>query len=65
MLNFSNKQLEKMADQARLLSWAQAAVITSTSGFNFHISLGTCALVTALWLMCQALALFLDKRSES
>ena len=64
-MKFSTKQLEKLADQIRLLAWAQAAIITSTTGFNFHINLGTCALVSALWIICQALALFLDKRSES
>ncbi|MDQ5921703.1 MAG: hypothetical protein QG673_1762 [Pseudomonadota bacterium] len=63
-MKFTKKQLEKLADQTRLLSWAQGAIITSASGFNLTISLATVSVIIINFVTLQILGLFFDKRSE-
>lgn len=64
VMKFTKKQLEKMADQTRLLSWAQGAIITSTTGFNFHVSFSVGSIIIINFIILQLLALYLDKRSD-
>jgi hypothetical protein len=63
-MKFSRKQLEKLADQVRLLSWAQGAVITSTSGLNFGVKWYTILIIIINFVSLQSLGLYFDKRSE-
>ena len=63
-MKFTKKQLEKMADQTRLLSWAQGAIITSASGFNFHINLFTVSIIIMNFIVLQILGLYFDNRSD-
>jgi len=63
-MKFSKKQFEKVADQLRLLSWAQGAIITSTSGLHFSGSILTSIIIVGLFVFLQIVALFLDGRSE-
>jgi|LakMenEpi03Aug12_release.lakeMendotaPanAssembly.Ray.scaffolds.fasta_scaffold3333609_2 hypothetical protein len=62
-MKFSKKQLEKMADQIRLLSWGQGAILTS----SLHVNLNwfTMLLIFVLWMSLQGAALYFDRRSES
>lgn len=64
IMKFSKKQLEKLADQTRLLSWAQGAVITSTSGLDFGVNFKSILLIIINFVLLQSLALFFDNRSE-
>ena len=63
IMKFSKKQLEKLADQIRLLSWAVGAILTNA----LHVSLNwyTIVFIFILWVSLQSLALYFDKRSES
>lgn len=63
-LKFTKKQLERTADQTRLLSWAQGAMITSTSGLHLQLSVPVIILTVTLWISLQFLALQFDKWSE-
>ena len=63
-VDLSKRQLEKIADQLRLLSWALGAVLTSSSGYNFRLNYKTSILIVILWVFLQYMALMLDKRSE-
>jgi hypothetical protein len=64
IMKFTKKQLEKIADQTRLLSWAIGAIITSSSGFHLPLNLLNLSAIVVAWLMCQTVALVLDKWSE-
>ena len=61
---FTKKQLEKSADQIRLLSWAQGAILTSTSGFKLPLNYEIIILIMLLWVFFQVIALIIDKESE-
>jgi len=37
-IDLTKKQLEKIADQLRLLSWALGAILTSSSGYNLKLN---------------------------
>lgn len=63
-MKFSKKQLEKMADQTRLLSWAQGAIITSSVGLHVSVTLLTLTTIAGTFVFLQIVALFLDKWSE-
>ena len=56
-MNFTKRQLEKMSDQIRILSWAQGVGVTLFGGNNWIATI-------VYWLSLQCFALFLDKRSE-
>ena len=63
-IDLSKRQLEKIADQIRLLSWALGAILTSSNGFHLRSNLGILALIVFLWLYLQFVAIIMDKRSE-
>jgi hypothetical protein len=63
-IDLSKRQLEKIADQLRLLSWALSAVLTSSSGFSLKLNFGVLALIVFLWLFLQFVAIVVDNRSE-
>ncbi len=63
-MKFSRKQFEKLADQSRLLAWAQGAIISSASGFDFGVNYKTISLIVVNFIVLQCLALGFDKRSE-
>ena len=63
-MKFSRKQLEKLADQTRLLAWAQGAVVTSASGLNYGVNAKSILLTIVNFIILQCLALFFDNRSE-
>ena len=64
-IELSKRQLEKVADQLRLLSWALSAILTSTNGFHLESSFMVLFIVVVLWLFLQFIAIIMDKRSES
>ena len=64
-IDLTKKQLEKIADQLRLLSWALGAILTSTSGYNLKLNFMTSILIFILWLFLQLVAIIVDKRSET
>lgn len=63
-MKFTKKQLEKIANQTRLLSWAIGAIIILSSGFYLPLNLLNLFAIIVVWLMCQTVALLLDKWSE-
>ncbi len=63
-IKFTKKQLEKMADQTRLLSWAQGAIITSTSGFNFRVNFFTVSMIIVNFIALQVFSLYFDKGAD-
>ncbi|MFN8771017.1 MAG: hypothetical protein ACK5Z5_06565 [Neisseriaceae bacterium] len=63
-LDLSKRQLEKIADQIRLLSWAQGAIFTSAAGFDFKLNFITIAVIVILWIFLQIAASMVDQRSE-
>ncbi len=63
-IDLSKKQLEKIADQLRLLSWAQGAILTSTSGFNLKLNFKVIVTIMLVWIFLQFVAVIMDKRSE-
>lgn len=63
MIKFTKKQLEKIADQLRLLSWAQGAIFIT--GFHVSFNWASILLVGIFWIGLQGAALHLDKRSDS
>lgn len=63
-IELSKKQLEKIADQIRLLSWALGAILTSSSGYNLKLNFIVSILIFILWLFLQLVAITVDKRSE-
>jgi hypothetical protein len=63
-MKFSKKQLEKAADQIRLLSWAQGAIITSSSGLHWLLNGYVMTLIVLLFFGLQFFALYIDKWSE-
>jgi hypothetical protein len=63
-IDLTKKQLEKIADQLRLLSWALGAILTSSSGYNLKLNFMVSILIFMLWLFLQLVAIVVDKRSE-
>jgi len=61
---FKSRQIEKVSEQLRLLSWAQGAIILTQYGFNFGVEPIGKFLVFVLWIMCQAMAFWLDGKVE-
>lgn len=57
-VKFSQKQLDKIADQFRILSWAQGAIATQ---LHFKFSYVTMLAIALLWLIFQTLALYLER----
>ena len=56
---FSKKQLGKMADQARLLAWAQGAIFYSDLQlFSKNV---TISVVISFWFFFQIVALYADR----
>lgn len=55
------KQLEKVAEQFRLLSWGQGAIFT-----QLHISFTYVIIVFigCFWVLLQAIAMFLERNSN-
>ena len=64
-IELSKRQLEKVAEQLRLLSWALSVILTSTNGFNLESNFIVLSMVVVLWLFLQFIAIIMDKRSES
>lgn len=60
MLN--KKQKDKIVDQFRLLSWAQGAIITSSSGFDLSVNFISSTVVVILFITFQCIALYLDSK---
>ncbi len=54
---FKPKLFDKIADQLRLLSWAQGAIIHQ---LTFGLTYGTMVLILILWLFLQLLAGFIE-----
>jgi hypothetical protein len=63
-INLSKRQLEKIADQLRLLSWALGAILLSTTSFHLKFNFGVATIIGLLWIFLQLISLMLDKRSE-
>ena len=63
-MSLTKKQLGKVAEQLRLLSWAQGAILTSTSGFKLPLDLKVMVIIMGLWIFLQSVALVFDKGSE-
>lgn len=63
-MRFTKKQYEKLADQFRILSWAQGAILTSATGFKLPLTIDVVGIIITLWIFFQAISLILDKRSE-
>ena len=61
-IRFTKKQLEKLADQIRLLSWAQGAIFTK--GLDLDVNLYTVGVIIFLWIILQGGAFFMDGRSK-
>lgn len=61
-MKFNKKQLEKLADQIRLLSWAQGAIFTT--GLHINMGLFSGGIVVIFWIFLQYVALYIDWRSE-
>lgn len=61
---FKNRQLEKIAEQLRILSWAQGAIILTQYGFNFGVAPFGKVLVLGFWLACQLIAILIDGKVE-
>lgn len=59
---FSTKQLEKLADQIRLLSWAQGAILSTA--LHIHIGWFSGVAIVMLWIFLQCIALYIDWRSQ-
>ena len=58
-MKFTKKQLEKIADQSRLLSWAQGAICyTDLHLFSKNV---TIPFIGCFWILFQITALFIDK----
>lgn len=57
-IKVSQKQLDKIADQLRILSWAQGAIATQ---LHFKFSYVTILTISLLWLIFQTLALYLER----
>ena len=64
-IELSKRQLEKVAEQLRLLSWALSVILTSTNGFHLESNFMVLSMVVVLWLFLQFIAIIMDKRSES
>jgi len=62
VMKFTKKQLEKLADQIRLLSWAQGAVFTTALHINMGWLIG--GFIVVLWIFLQCVALYIDWRSD-
>ena len=54
---FSIKLFDKIADQLRLLSWAQGAIIHQ---LTFNLNYGKISLIVILWLLFQLAAIFVE-----
>jgi len=63
-IKFNLRQLKKIAEQLRLLSWGQGAIIFSQYGFNFHNAILGKILVFIFWIICQIVAVFIDGKVE-
>ena len=63
-IDLTKKQLEKIADQLRLLSWAQGAILSSSTGFHLKLNFGVAIIIGLLWVFLQIMSIILDKRSE-
>ena len=64
-IELSKRQLEKVAEQLRLLSWGLSVILTSTNGFHLESNFIVLPIVVVLWLFLQFIAIIMDKRSES
>ena len=58
-IDLSKKQLEKIADQLRLLSWALGAILTSSSGYNLKLNFMVSILIFMLWQIMLISFIFL------
>ena len=61
-IKITKKQFEKMAEQFRILSWAQGAIMTSASGFGLRMGVITVGIVVGLWVVFQIVSLILDEK---
>lgn len=57
-IKFSQRQLDKIADQLRILSWAQGAIATQ---LHFGWSYVIIFLIICLWVVLQSVACFLER----
>lgn len=57
-IKVSQKQLDKIADQFRILSWAQGAIATQ---LHFKLSYVTMLVIATLWIVFQAFACYLER----
>lgn len=60
-IKLNQKQLDKMADQLRLLSWAQSAIFTQLHVESIYAKI---ALTVIFWCVIQSFALFLERNQS-
>ena len=54
---FNRRQLEKIADQARILSWAMGAVVNYLYNGNIYVKI---AIISVLWFILQIVAIIVE-----
>lgn len=57
-IKFSQRQLDKIADQLRILSWAQGAIATQ---LHFDWSYAIIFSIVCIWITLQSIACFLER----
>lgn len=57
-IKFSQRQLDKIADQSRILSWVQGAIVTQ---LHIEFSYAIISLIICIWLGLQSFATFLER----
>lgn len=60
-IRLTQKQLDKIADQARLLSWAQSAIFTQLHVESIYAKI---ALTVIFWCALQSFALFIERNQS-
>lgn len=54
---FNRRQLEKIADQARILSWAMGAVVNYLYNGNIYVKI---SVISVLWIVLQVVAIIFE-----
>lgn len=56
----TKKRIENIANNFRLLGWAQGVIIPTVSGVKLTSNYLACSIVAMLWLTCLFVAYMLD-----
>lgn len=61
-MRLKKKQFDKLADQVRLLSWAQCSVLYSDLPIKHNYAI--ISLIVLFWAILQCMALYFDGKGE-